>query len=133
MRDVRTGEWVQFAHMAGGQEYELENAARWIDPATGQVQVKFVNERQERHRVPVPGLDRGHRQMSGIVTASGLVKRYDRTLAVAGLDLDVDTGRDLRPGGSQTGPARRRRCASWRRCWCPTGGDAEIAGLAARR
>ena len=47
MRDVRTGEWVQFAHMAGGQEYELENAARWIDPATGQVQVKFVNERQD--------------------------------------------------------------------------------------
>jgi hypothetical protein len=47
VRDVRTGDWVQFAHMAGGQEYELENAARWIDPATGQVQVKFVNERQD--------------------------------------------------------------------------------------
>ena len=45
--DVRTGEWVQFAHMAGGQEYELENAARWVDPTTGQVQVKFVNERQD--------------------------------------------------------------------------------------
>jgi hypothetical protein len=27
--------------------------------------------------------------MSGIVTARGLVKRYDRTIAVAGLDLDV--------------------------------------------
>ena len=26
--DVRTGDWVQFAHMAGGQEYEIENAAR---------------------------------------------------------------------------------------------------------
>jgi hypothetical protein len=45
--DVRTGEWVQFAHMTGGQEYELENAARWVDPTTGQVQVKFVNERQD--------------------------------------------------------------------------------------
>lgn len=47
VRDVRTGDWIQFAHMAGGQEYELENAARWVDPATGQVQVKFVNERQD--------------------------------------------------------------------------------------
>ncbi len=45
--DVRTGVWIQFAHMAGGQEYELENAARWVDPSTGQVQVKFVNERQD--------------------------------------------------------------------------------------
>ena len=45
--DVRTGEWVQFAHMTGGQEYELENAARWVDPTTGQVQLKFVNERQD--------------------------------------------------------------------------------------
>ncbi len=45
--DVRTGQWVQFAHMAGGQAYELENAARWVNPASGQVQVKFVNEKQD--------------------------------------------------------------------------------------
>ena len=30
--------------------------------------------------------------MTGIVRATGLVKRYDRTLAVAGLDLDVAPG-----------------------------------------
>ena len=90
--DVRTGEWVQFAHMAGGQAYELENAARWVDPATrpgpGQVRQRAPG----RDRLPVPGRDHGDRQMSGIVTASGLVKRYDRTLAVAGLDLDVAEG-----------------------------------------
>ena len=45
--DVRTGTWVQFEHMSAGQAYEVENAARWVDPATGQVQVKFVNERQD--------------------------------------------------------------------------------------
>ena len=71
--------------------------------------------------------------MSGIVTASGLVKRYDRTLAVGGLDLDVDAGRDLRPRRARTAPARRRRCGSWRRCSCPTAGDAEIAGCSVRR
>ncbi len=45
--DVRTGTWVQFAHMSAGQAYEVENAARWVDPSTGQVQVKFVNQRQD--------------------------------------------------------------------------------------
>ncbi len=45
--DIHTGTWVQFEHMTAGQAYEVENAARWIDPATGQVKVKFVNERQD--------------------------------------------------------------------------------------
>ena len=45
--DVRTGAWVPFEHMSAGQAYEVENAARWIDPATGQVKVKFINERQD--------------------------------------------------------------------------------------
>jgi hypothetical protein len=45
--DVRTGKWVQFAHMSGGQVFELENAARWVNPTSGQVQVKFVNEKQD--------------------------------------------------------------------------------------
>ena len=42
-------------------------------------------------------------------------------------------GRDLRPRGSRTAPARRRRCGSSRRCSCPTAGDAEIAGASVRR
>jgi hypothetical protein len=45
--DRRTGSWVQFRHMAQGTSYELEDAARWVDPATGELQVKFVNERTD--------------------------------------------------------------------------------------
>ena len=43
--------------------------------------------------------------MTAIVQTEGLVKRYDRTLAVAGIDLVVEPGRDLRPGR----PERRRQ------------------------
>ncbi len=45
--DVRTGTWVQFAHLNAGRTYELSDAARWVDPTSGEVQVKFVNERQD--------------------------------------------------------------------------------------
>jgi hypothetical protein len=45
--DVHTGDWVQFAHMAQGRAYSLPDPARWVDPASGEVQVKFVNERQD--------------------------------------------------------------------------------------
>jgi hypothetical protein len=45
--DVRTGDWVQFAHLQQGIAYELADAGRWVDPASGEVQVRFVNERQE--------------------------------------------------------------------------------------
>jgi hypothetical protein len=46
--DRRTGSWVQFRHMAQGASYELADAARWVDPATGELQVKFVNERPDQ-------------------------------------------------------------------------------------
>jgi hypothetical protein len=46
--DVRTGAWVQFAHLLQNTAYELEDADRWVDPASGEVQVRFVNERQEQ-------------------------------------------------------------------------------------
>ena len=46
--DRRTESWVQFRHMAQGTSYELEDAARWVDPATGELQVKFVNERNDQ-------------------------------------------------------------------------------------
>jgi hypothetical protein len=45
--DVRTGEWVQFMHMQQGTAYELVDAGRWVDPASGEVQVRFVSESQE--------------------------------------------------------------------------------------
>lgn len=45
--DVRTGAWVQFEHMIQGVSYELKEPARWVDPTSGEVQVRFVNERQD--------------------------------------------------------------------------------------
>jgi hypothetical protein len=44
--DVRAGSWVEFAHMAQNTAYELASASRWIDPASGEIQVRFVNEGQ---------------------------------------------------------------------------------------
>ena len=46
--DLRTGTWVQFAHMLQNTPYELADASRWVDPASGEVQVRFVNERQDQ-------------------------------------------------------------------------------------
>ena len=45
--DRRTGEWVQFPHLGPNAAYALADPGRWIDPATGELQVRFVNERQE--------------------------------------------------------------------------------------
>ena len=45
--DVRTGTWVQFAHMTQGRPYTLADAGRWVDPATGEVRIRFVNERPD--------------------------------------------------------------------------------------
>jgi hypothetical protein len=46
--DVGTGTWVQFKHMLQGTAYELPDPARWLDPASGEMQVRFVNERQDQ-------------------------------------------------------------------------------------
>jgi len=46
--DVRTGTWVQFAHVAAGQPYALADASRWVNPSTGEVQVRFVNQSQNQ-------------------------------------------------------------------------------------
>ena len=46
--DVRTGTWVQFAHVSAGQPYALPDATRWVNPTTGEVQVRFVNNSQNQ-------------------------------------------------------------------------------------
>jgi hypothetical protein len=45
----RTGEgaWVRLPRLAGDQQYELVNPTRYVDPTTGQVLVRFVNESLE--------------------------------------------------------------------------------------
>jgi len=45
--DVQTGDWVQFEHLTAGRAYELPEPTRWVDPTSGEVQVRFVNERPD--------------------------------------------------------------------------------------
>jgi hypothetical protein len=45
--DVKTGTWVQFQHLTAGRQYELPEADRWVDPTSGELQVRFVNERAD--------------------------------------------------------------------------------------
>ncbi len=70
--------------------------------------------------------------MTAIVTARGLVKRYDGTLAVAGLDLDVPEGEIfglVGPNGAGKTTILRILATLLE----PTAGDAEIAGASVRR
>jgi hypothetical protein len=45
--DVRTGTWIQFEHLKQGVVYGLPDAARWVDPSSGELQVRFVNPSQD--------------------------------------------------------------------------------------
>lgn len=45
--DRTTGTWVQYAHPVAGAAYAIADPARFVDPATGEVQARFVNERQD--------------------------------------------------------------------------------------
>ena len=115
-----------------GTPYELADAARWVDPASGELQVRFVNERQDQDRLPVPDRDRGDRPMTGIVRATGLVKRYDRTARRRGLDLDVAEGEIFGLVGPN-GAGKTTTLRILATLLVPDRGDAEIAGASVRR
>jgi ABC-2 type transport system ATP-binding protein len=70
--------------------------------------------------------------MTAIVRASGLLKRYDRTLAVAGLDLEVDAGEIFGLVGPN-GAGKTTTLRILATLLEPTAGDAEIAGASIRR
>jgi hypothetical protein len=42
-----TGTWRRLPHLSQGVTYDLADAAKYVDPATGAVLVRFVNERQD--------------------------------------------------------------------------------------
>lgn len=42
-----SGAWVRFPHLGQGAAYAIEEPARYVDPATGQVLVRFVNDQQD--------------------------------------------------------------------------------------
>jgi hypothetical protein len=44
MLDVTAGAWVRLPRIAGDASYSLADAARYVDPASGQVLVRFVND-----------------------------------------------------------------------------------------
>lgn len=70
--------------------------------------------------------------MTGIVRATGLVKRYDRTLAVAGLDLDIAEGEIFGLVGPN-GAGKTTILRILATLLVPDQGDAEIAGASVRR
>jgi ABC-2 type transport system ATP-binding protein len=70
--------------------------------------------------------------MTGIVRATGLVKRYDRTLAVAGLDLDIAAGEIFGLVGPN-GAGKTTTLRILATLLVPDSGDAEIAGASVRR
>jgi ABC-2 type transport system ATP-binding protein len=70
--------------------------------------------------------------VSGIVQATGLVKRYDRTLAVAGVDLDIAEGEIFGLVGPN-GAGKTTTLRILATLLVPDAGDATIAGASVRR
>jgi ABC-2 type transport system ATP-binding protein len=66
-----------------------------------------------------------------IVRATGLVKRYDTTVAVAGLDLEVEEGEIFGLVGPN-GAGKTTTLRILATLLAPTSGDAEIAGISVR-
>jgi ABC-2 type transport system ATP-binding protein len=70
--------------------------------------------------------------VTAVVRATGLVKRYDRTLAVAGLDLDIAAGEIFGLVGPN-GAGKTTTLRILATLLVPDQGDAEIAGASVRR
>jgi hypothetical protein len=45
--DLSSKTWVRFEHMTGGSRYGIDDPARYVDPGTGTVLIRFVNEQND--------------------------------------------------------------------------------------
>jgi hypothetical protein len=45
--DLVAGQWVRLPHMAGGSRYAIAEPTRYVDPTSGSIVVRFVNDRDE--------------------------------------------------------------------------------------
>src|SRR5262245_46314915 len=43
--DRTTGDWQRLPHLTGGSTYELKDPGKYVDPASGTIQIRFVNDR----------------------------------------------------------------------------------------
>ena len=127
-----TATWVRLPHLAGGARYAVAEPARYVDPTTGTVLVRFVNDRSDGVGFSFDLSIDGDDPMTAIVRTDGLVKRYDGTLAVAGVDLAVEPGEIF----GLVGPNGAGKTTTLRILATLLGrprGDAEIAGWSVTR
>jgi hypothetical protein len=45
--DRVTGEWRRLPHLDGGSSFELKDPTRYVDPSTGTIQLRFINDRND--------------------------------------------------------------------------------------
>ncbi len=45
--DLVAGDWVRLQHLAGGARYAISEPTRYVDPTSGSVVVRFVNDRSD--------------------------------------------------------------------------------------
>ena len=93
VRPRRAGDGSACRTCARARATRSRTRARIVDPTTGSVLVRFVNDRDATASASASTSSiSGDVRMTAIVRTEGLVKRYDRTLAVAGVDLAVERG-----------------------------------------
>ena len=135
--DLVTGEWARLPRMKDSRGYTLADPERYVDAGHGPA-ARPVRQRGARlaGRLRVPGRARGSRRMTTdrptIVEARGLVKRYNGTIAVAGVDLSIPEGEIFGLVGPN-GAGKTTMLRMLATLLQPTSGDAEIAGESVRR